>query len=87
MAESRLRSAGEGIVGALLIAASLARPFLWSRRTTWGATEKEAVVLSGIDERPGVIDGRIEVRQYPSMTIGADHDILDGAPPARFTGP
>ncbi len=37
-----------------------------------------------IAERPGVVDGRIEVREYLSVTMSFDHDIVDGAPAARF---
>lgn len=43
------------------------------------------VTLGGIAEKPGVVDGRIEVREYLSITISFDHDIVDGAPAARFT--
>jgi pyruvate/2-oxoglutarate dehydrogenase complex dihydrolipoamide acyltransferase (E2) component len=43
------------------------------------------VTLGGIAEKPGVVDGRIEVREYLSVTISFDHDIVDGAPAARFT--
>jgi len=42
------------------------------------------VTLGGIAEKPGVIDGRIEVREYMSVTISFDHDLIDGAPAARF---
>jgi pyruvate/2-oxoglutarate dehydrogenase complex dihydrolipoamide acyltransferase (E2) component len=43
------------------------------------------VTLGGIAEKPGVVDGRIEVREVLSVTISFDHDIVDGAPAARFT--
>ncbi len=43
------------------------------------------VTLGGIAEKPGVIEGRIEVREYLSVTVSFDHDIVDGAPAARFT--
>jgi pyruvate/2-oxoglutarate dehydrogenase complex dihydrolipoamide acyltransferase (E2) component len=43
------------------------------------------VTLGGIAEKPGVVDGRIEVRQYLCVTVSFDHDIIDGAPAARFT--
>lgn len=43
------------------------------------------VTLGGIAEKPGVVDGRIEVRQYLCVTVSFDHDIVDGAPAARFT--
>jgi pyruvate/2-oxoglutarate dehydrogenase complex dihydrolipoamide acyltransferase (E2) component len=44
-----------------------------------------AVTLGGIAEKPGVIDGRIEIREYLDVTLTFDHDIVDGAPAARFT--
>lgn len=43
------------------------------------------VALGGIAEKPGVVDGRIEIREYLCLTISFDHDIVDGAPAARFT--
>jgi len=43
------------------------------------------ITLGGIAEKPGVIDGRIEIRQYLDLTISFDHDVIDGAPAARFT--
>ena len=43
------------------------------------------IALGGIAEKPGVVDGRIEIREYLCMTISFDHDIIDGAPAARFT--
>ncbi len=42
------------------------------------------LTLGGIGEKPGVVDHRIEVRKYLSVTISFDHDIVDGAPVARF---
>lgn len=43
------------------------------------------LTLGGIAEKPGVVDHRIEVRQYLSVTVSFDHDVIDGAPAARFT--
>jgi pyruvate/2-oxoglutarate dehydrogenase complex dihydrolipoamide acyltransferase (E2) component len=43
------------------------------------------VTVGGIGEKPGVLDGQIAVREYLSLTISFDHDIIDGAPAARFT--
>jgi pyruvate/2-oxoglutarate dehydrogenase complex dihydrolipoamide acyltransferase (E2) component len=42
------------------------------------------VTLGGIAEKPGVVEGRIEIREYLCLTISFDHDIIDGAPAARF---
>lgn len=43
-----------------------------------------AFVIGGISKKPGVVDDRIEVREYLSITVLIDHDIVDGAPAARF---
>ena len=43
------------------------------------------IILGGIAEKPGGVDGRIEIREYLCMTISVDHDIIDGAPAARFS--
>jgi pyruvate/2-oxoglutarate dehydrogenase complex dihydrolipoamide acyltransferase (E2) component len=42
------------------------------------------VTLGGITEKPGVVDGRIEIREYLHATLSFDHDVIDGAPAARF---
>ena len=41
-------------------------------------------LCGGIGEKPGVVDHQIAVRQYLSVTISFDHDVIDGAPAARF---
>ena len=42
------------------------------------------VTLGGIVEKPGIVEGRIEPREYLDVTFSFDHDIVDGAPAARF---
>lgn len=42
------------------------------------------ITLGGITRKPGVIEDRIEIREYLSVTISFDHDIVDGAPATRF---
>ena len=42
------------------------------------------LTLGGIDEKPAVVDGSIAIRELLSLTICADHDVIDGAPLARF---
>jgi pyruvate/2-oxoglutarate dehydrogenase complex dihydrolipoamide acyltransferase (E2) component len=42
------------------------------------------LTLGGIGEKPGVVEHRIEVRKYMSVTVSFDHDVIDGAPAARF---
>lgn len=42
------------------------------------------LTLGGVGEKPGVVDHRVEVRTFMSVTISFDHDIVDGAPVTRF---
>jgi pyruvate/2-oxoglutarate dehydrogenase complex dihydrolipoamide acyltransferase (E2) component len=43
------------------------------------------ITLGGIAEKPGFVNGRVERREYLCVTVSFDHDIVDGAPAARFT--
>ena len=43
------------------------------------------ITVGGIGEKPGIVDGHIAIQEYLSLTISFDHDIIDGAPAARFT--
>jgi len=43
-----------------------------------------ALVLGGIARKPGVVGDRIEPREYLALTVSVDHDLVDGAPAARF---
>jgi 2-oxoacid dehydrogenases acyltransferase (catalytic domain) len=51
----------------------------------WGIPPAPAaalmVTVGGIGEKPVVLDGHAVVREYLSLTISFDHDIVDGAPP------
>ncbi|HSM71620.1 MAG TPA: 2-oxo acid dehydrogenase subunit E2 [Anaerolineales bacterium] len=42
------------------------------------------ISVGGISKKPGVVEDRIEPREYLSITATFDHDITDGAPAARF---
>ena len=42
------------------------------------------LTVGGITRKPGIIDGRIEPREYLALTVSIDHDVVDGAPAARF---
>ncbi len=45
-----------------------------------------AVVVGGVSRRARVVDGdRIEAREVLDLTVSIDHDIVDGAPAARFS--
>ena len=43
------------------------------------------LTLGGITEKPGVVDGQVAIREYLSLTLSFNHDLIDGAPAARFT--
>ena len=42
------------------------------------------VLVGGIAKKPSAVDEHIEVREVLSITLDFDHDIIDGAPAARF---
>ena len=42
------------------------------------------VTVGGIARKPGVVEDRIQIREYLDLTISIDHDIVDGAPMVRF---
>jgi pyruvate/2-oxoglutarate dehydrogenase complex dihydrolipoamide acyltransferase (E2) component len=42
------------------------------------------LTVGGITRRPAFVDGRVEAREYLAVTASIDHDIVDGAPAARF---
>lgn len=42
------------------------------------------ITLGGVAEKPEIIEGCIEAQEYLCMTISVDHNVVDGAPMARF---
>ncbi len=40
--------------------------------------------IGGITRKPGIVDDRIEPREFLAITVTYDHNITDGAPAARF---
>jgi pyruvate/2-oxoglutarate dehydrogenase complex dihydrolipoamide acyltransferase (E2) component len=42
------------------------------------------VVVGGVTARPRVVHGEIEVREVLDLTVTIDHNVVDGAPAARF---
>ena len=42
------------------------------------------VLVGGISRRPWVVDGEIIPREVLDLTVTVDHDVVDGAPAARF---
>lgn len=68
--------------------ASLTSVGMFGEGGGWGigtSVHTVQLLVGGIAEKPGVVDGRIEPREYLSVTLAFDHDVVDGAPAARFT--
>jgi len=42
------------------------------------------VIVGGMSQRPRVIDGQVIVRDVLDLTLAIDHNVVDGAPAARF---
>lgn len=72
---------------------------MFGRGTAWAiplTSYSLALAVGGIARKPGVVAGRageadgggrverIEVREMLALTISVDHDVIDGAPAARF---
>ena len=60
---------------------------MFGRGSGWGITIPFLtlnVVLGGITEKPAIVGGRAEPREFLCLTISVDHDIVDGAPATRF---
>lgn len=49
-----------------------------------GSIYTTSLLLGGIAEKPAVVDGQVAVREILNLTVEVDHDIVDGAPAARF---
>lgn len=45
-----------------------------------------AVTIGGISRRPQLVDGQISEKEVAHLTLTFDHDVIDGAPAARFIG-
>ncbi len=61
---------------------------MFGKGAGWGippALPTLMMTVGGISEKPVFIDGQIVMRDYLNLTISFDHDIIDGAPAARFT--
>lgn len=53
----------------------------WGIPLTWNTLD---VTVGSIARKPGLVDGQVAVREYLSITASFDHDVVDGAPAARF---
>ncbi len=55
----------------------------------WGFSAPDGhtltMVVGGIARKPAIVDDRVEPREMLSLTLVFNHDVVDGAPAARFT--
>jgi pyruvate/2-oxoglutarate dehydrogenase complex dihydrolipoamide acyltransferase (E2) component len=60
---------------------------MFGHSSGWGVTppmHSLHLVVGGIAQKPAVVEGRIEPREILNLTVAFDHDVVDGAPAARF---
>jgi len=60
---------------------------MFGKGAGWGvpiASHTLNVTVGGIVPRPHAVNGRLENREHLCLTVSLDHDIIDGAPAARF---
>ena len=66
---------------------------MFGQGTAWGLPQAQnytlGLTVGGIARKPGLASGpegtRVEPREYLALTLSFDHDIVEGAPAARFT--
>jgi pyruvate dehydrogenase E2 component (dihydrolipoamide acetyltransferase) len=46
--------------------------------------EAGIIAIGGVEEKPVVIDGQLEIRQRMRVTMSCDHRVIDGATGAKF---
>jgi pyruvate/2-oxoglutarate dehydrogenase complex dihydrolipoamide acyltransferase (E2) component len=49
-----------------------------------GGINSTLIVAGGIRKKPGVVNDKIEIRDYLHLTVTVDHDLVDGGPLVRF---
>jgi pyruvate/2-oxoglutarate dehydrogenase complex dihydrolipoamide acyltransferase (E2) component len=60
---------------------------MFGKGAAWGippAIPTLMVTVGSIGEKPVLVEGHLALREYLSLTISFDHDIVDGGPAARF---
>ena len=61
---------------------------MFGRGTGWGIpfiAHSISLTVGGVGRCPGLgSDGRVEQREFVCLTVSVDHDVVNGAPVARF---
>lgn len=66
---------------------SLSAIGMFGNKAGWGIAPNYhslGLIVGSITPKPGVVEGRIEIREYLCLTVSFDHNIIDGAPATRF---
>ena len=53
----------------------------------WGISPSDytlGLLIGGLSTKPGVVGEQIAPREFMCLTLSLDHDVIDGAPAARF---
>jgi hypothetical protein len=61
---------------------------MFGHGTGWGLAPMAhplTLVVGGLARKPGLVGEHTEAREYLCLTLSLDHDVIDGAPAARFT--
>ncbi len=62
---------------------------MFGKSSGWGLSAPNghnlALTVGGIARKPAVVGDRVEPRELLSLTLAFNHDVVDGAPAARFT--
>lgn len=67
---------------------SLSAVGMFGSKNGWGMVTNVhslSLIVGSITKKPGIVNDRIEIREYLNLTVEFDHEIVDGAPAARFT--
>lgn len=60
---------------------------MFGKVTAWGipiGIHPLSFALGSITTKPGVVQGKIEPREFLNLTVMFDHDVVDGGPAAQF---
>jgi pyruvate/2-oxoglutarate dehydrogenase complex dihydrolipoamide acyltransferase (E2) component len=60
---------------------------MFGRGGGWGigfSVQTLTMIVGGVAEKPAVVNGEIVARTFLDLSLAFDHDVVDGAPAARF---
>lgn len=71
------------LMGTIMVTAigMFGRMYGWPIPTT---SHPLAFAIGGVTKKPGIVNDKIEIRELLTFTVLFNHDVVDGAPAARF---